>query len=109
MWQKRRGSRGDEEDLAGGKLPCDDFGANAAWWGIMILALNLNAAMKNLVLEESWSSKRMKAIRFSLINLLGRVIEHARRLLIRVTKGHPSFDLLVEARRKIAMLAPAPA
>ena len=114
-WYHKRCGKSEEahavmkEDLAGGKLPCGDFGANAAWWGIMILALNLNATMKKLVLEESWSSKRMKAIRFSLINLPGRVIEHSRRLLIRVTRGHPSFDLLVEARRKIAMLAPAPA
>lgn len=113
-WYHKRCGKSEEahavmkEDLAGGKLPSGDFGANAAWWGIMILALNLNATMKKLVLEESWSSRRMKAIRFSLINLPGRVIEHARSLLIRVTKGHPSFDLLVEARRKIAMLAPAP-
>lgn len=113
-WYHKRCGKSEEahavmkEDLAGGKLPCGDFGANAAWWGIMILALNLNATMKKLVLEESWNSRRMKAIRFSLISLPGRVIERSRRLLIRVTKGHPSFDLLVEARRKIVMLALAP-
>ena len=39
-----------KEDLAGGKLPSGDFGENAAWWGIMLLALNLNAAMKRLAL-----------------------------------------------------------
>ncbi len=33
-------------DLAGGKLPSGDFGENAAWWMFMILAYNLNAAMK---------------------------------------------------------------
>jgi len=31
-----------KDDLAGGKLPSEDFGENAAWWWIMILALNLN-------------------------------------------------------------------
>ena len=35
-----------KDDLAGGKLPSDDFGENAAWWWIMILAHNLNAMMK---------------------------------------------------------------
>ncbi len=30
----------------------------------MILALNLNSAMKRLVLRETWVGKRMKAIRF---------------------------------------------
>jgi hypothetical protein len=26
-----------KEDLAGGKLPSNDFGENAAWWWIMIV------------------------------------------------------------------------
>ncbi len=50
-----------KDDLAGGKLPSDDFGENAAWWWIMILAFNLNAIMKKLVLGESRASNRMKA------------------------------------------------
>jgi hypothetical protein len=32
-----------KEDLAGGRLPSSRFGANAAWWGIMVLAFNLNS------------------------------------------------------------------
>ena len=113
-WYHERCGKSEEahgvmkDDLAGGKLPSGYFGENAAWWGIMILALNLNAIMKKFVLGESWSSKRMKAIRFSLINLPGRVIEHSRSLVVRLTKGHPSFDMLVEARRKISMLMPGP-
>jgi len=31
-------------DLAGGRLPSGRFGANAAWWALMIPAHNLNAA-----------------------------------------------------------------
>jgi hypothetical protein len=30
-----------KDDLAGGCLPSRYFGANAAWWGAMIMALNL--------------------------------------------------------------------
>jgi hypothetical protein len=97
-----------KDDLAGGKLPSGDFGENAAWWWIMIMALNLNAIMKRRVLGTSWTPKRMKAVRFKLINLPGRVLERSRSLIIRLTKGHPSFALLVAARRKIAMLMPAP-
>jgi hypothetical protein len=97
-----------KDDLAGGKLPSADFGANAAWWWIMILAFNVNALMKRLVLGDSWQPKRMKAVRFSLINLPGRVVKRSRRLIIRLTKNHPSLELLVEARKKIAMLKPLP-
>ena len=97
-----------KDDLAGGKLPSADFGAYAAWWWIMILAFNVNAMMKKLVLGESWQPRRMKALRFSLINLPGRVVKRSRRLIIRLTKNHPSLELLVEARKKIAMLKPLP-
>ncbi|MEI9479833.1 MAG: hypothetical protein WCO26_25130 [Deltaproteobacteria bacterium] len=74
----------------------------------MVLAHNLNTAMKNLVLQGSWVTKRMKAIRFHLINLPGRVMEHARGLIVRLTGGHPSFDVLLEARQKIMELACGP-
>lgn len=97
-----------KEDLAGGKLPSSTFGENAAWWWIMILALNLNATMKNLVLGGDWVSKRMKAIRFSLINLPGRILAGARTLVVRLPREHPTLGLLIKARRKIAELNPSP-
>ena len=97
-----------KEDLAGGKLPCSDFGENAAWWGIMILAFNLHAAMKQLALGESWRPKRLKAVRFSLISLPGRIIDHARELVIRLVKGHPSLKVLLDARQRIMALVPLP-
>jgi hypothetical protein len=96
-----------KDDLAGGKLPSNDFGENAAWWWIMILALNLNAAMKRLVLGQSWVAKRMKAIRFALINLPAQVVDHSRCLLVRLSKGHRSLRWLIDIRAKIAMLSPA--
>lgn len=113
-WHHERCGKSEEahgvmkEDLAGGKLPSEDFGENAAWWWIMILALNLNAAMKSLVMGRSWIKKRMKAIRFSLINLPARIVERSRWLLVRISVRHPSFELLIEIRRKIGELTPAP-
>jgi Transposase DDE domain group 1 len=113
-WLHKRCGKSEEahaimkEDLAGGKLPSADFGENAAWWWIMILAFNLHAAMKQLVLAESWATKRMKALRFSLISLPGRVIDHARGLVIRLVKGHPSLKLLLDARQRIMALVPLP-
>ena len=38
--------------------------------------------MKRLALGESWASKRTKALRFHLIGLPGRVVSHARQLMI---------------------------
>jgi hypothetical protein len=113
-WQRERCGKSEEahsvmkEDFAGGKLPSDDFGENAAWWGIMILAMNLNSIMKQVALEKSWMSRRMKAIRFSLINIPGRIVERSRELIIRLVKDRPTFALFVEARSRIMGLVPVP-
>lgn len=93
-----------KEDLAGGKLPSKRFGANAAWWAIMLLAYNLHSAMKRLVLGHRWVTKRLKAIRYGLIHLPGRVLEHGRQLIVRLTAGHPSNELLYRARARILEL-----
>jgi hypothetical protein len=74
----------------------------------MVLALNLNAAMKQLVLGPGWVNKRMKAIRFALIHLPARVLEHARQLRVRLWAGHPSWALLLAARSQILALAQGP-
>ena len=92
-----------KDDLAGGKLPSSDFGVNAAWWWIMILSLNLNVMMKKLALDTSMETARMKRVRFSIINIPGRLIKRSRNFILRLSKGHPSYGILIEARRRIAM------
>jgi len=96
-------------DLAGGQMPSGLFGTNAAWWALTILAFNLNAAMKCLVLGERWARKRMKALRFHLIRLPGRVVSHPRKLIIRLGGGAEALATLLDARRAIRALAQGPA
>jgi hypothetical protein len=50
----------------------------------------------------------MKGLRFSLINLPGRIMEGARQLVIRIAQGHPSLTILIEARQRIMELGYAP-
>ena len=109
-WYRQRCGKSEEahsimkEDLAGGKLPSQLFGANAAWWQIMILAFNLNVAMKRLVLGGTWVARRLKGIRFWLINVPGRVLERSRSLIVRLVGGHPSNETLIAARRRMLEL-----
>ena len=113
-WYRQRCGKSEEahsvlkEDLAVGRLPSGRFGVNAAWWAIGVLAFNLNSAMKRLVLGKGWASKRLKAVRFAIINLPGRVVQRARTLTIRLASEHPSYELLLRARRSIAALANGP-
>lgn len=109
LWHWERCGRSEQahdilkRDLAGGRMPSNDFGPNAAWWAITILAYNLQSALKRTVLGGDWTHRRMKALRFHLICLAGRVIEHGRQLIIRLTAGHPSLEWLLRARERLLM------
>jgi hypothetical protein len=111
-WHRERCGKSEEAhsvmkgDFAGGQLPSGDFGENAAWWWIMILAMNFNTIMKRLVLGGSWASRRMKSIRFSFINIPGRIVERSREMIIRLVKGHPAFELYLEVRSRIRAMTP---
>ena len=72
----------------------------------MLIAFNLNTMMKRLVLGRTWVRRRMKAIRFHLVNVAGRVVHHARQLSMRV--AGPALERLEDARERIHALANAP-
>jgi hypothetical protein len=109
-WYWERCGKGEEihkimkEDLAGGHLPSARFGVNAAWWGIMVLAFNLNSLMKRLLLPKGWAPKRLKAIRFGFINVAGRLLTRSRQLVIRLSESHPAYELIMEVRRRLRAL-----
>lgn len=98
----------EKNDLAGGQFPSNKFGANAAWWQIMVLAFNLNNLMRILVLPKQMKYKRLKALRFAIINVAGRVIQHARSLFIKLSGGKNTLDLFQRIRMAICNLANAP-
>jgi hypothetical protein len=110
-WYRKRAGKSEEahsimkEDLAGGQFPSNDFGENAAWWWIMILALNVNSIMKQYVLDKCWKTKRMKAIRYNIIHIAGRVISKGKEIIIKIANGHPFFELLLMARQRIMEIA----
>ena len=113
-WSRQRCGKSEEAhaamkgDLAGGHLPSWNFGANAAWWQMMLLALNLTAILKRHVLGGAWVDRRLKALRFALIRVAGWVVDHARDLQVRLSAGHPALRWLLRARRRIACLVPSP-
>lgn len=113
-WLRERCGKSEEahdvmkRDLAGGTLPSKLFGANAAWWQLMILALNLNSAMKRLVLGPAWAGRRLKAVRFGFIHVVGRVVRHARCLFLKLSGSLETAGRIIEARQRIRALAQVP-
>lgn len=70
-------------------LPSGDFFVNAVYLRIMTLAYNLFIAMKVLFLPEPYRTLRLKAMRFRILAIPALVIRHARRLHLKIPRGHP--------------------
>jgi hypothetical protein len=94
----------EKTDLAGGQFPSNKFGANAAWWQIMLLSFNLNHLMKMLVRPKALSKKRLKGLRFHVINIAGRLVQHARGLFIKLSGGEETAERFEQMRSKIRAL-----
>jgi hypothetical protein len=109
-WHYERCGKSEEvhsvmkSDFAGGQLPSSKFGANAAWWALMILAVNFQSIMKQLILGSDHADKRMKAIRYTLIHTAGRIVHHSRRRCLRMSLTF--HDWLSTLREAIAKLTP---
>ena len=93
-----------KNDLAGGVLPCAEFGANAAWWRLQCLTWNMIRALQLLALPEELKNCHLKKLRHRLFCLAGRVIETGRELILRINREHPSYSLYEKARYRIAAL-----
>ncbi len=109
-WYRKRCGTSEEahsvmkSDLAGGKLPSGLFGANAAWWTLTQLSLNLNELFKRLAMPAGWAHRRLKALRARLICVAGRVVNHARQLVIRLGSEHGVAAFIQGIRERILHL-----
>jgi hypothetical protein len=73
-----------KNELGGGVLPCGRFGANAAWLRLAVIAHNVLTALQWLALPPPLLTARPKRLRFLIFNTPGRLVHHARRLLLRL-------------------------
>lgn len=94
-----------KNDLAGGVMPCGRFYANAAWWRLNCIAYNVLSVMKRKALPRDWATYRMKALRFFLIGVAGRVIRTGRQLFLRFAGMASVCEIFQNARRKLVALS----
>lgn len=96
-----------KSDLAAGQLPSDRFGANAAWWTLAVLANNIHALLKKLALPKGLAQSRFKRLRYHLINVPARMVQHARRCAVRYFQTVTLY-LVQHIRSELAAVATAP-
>jgi hypothetical protein len=96
-----------KNELGAGVMPCGRFGANAAWFRLNALTFNLLSLLRRVALPKELAKARPKRLRFRVLCLAGEIVQHARRLLIRVggTLLRGRLGLLGRARALLRKLA----
>lgn len=86
-------------------LPSGDLRANAVYFGIGIMTYNLFIAQKMLMLPLEWQGKTIKSIRWLLVEVAGKLIEHGRCVILKIAVGMEKYKRYVEMRRRIYELS----
>jgi len=73
-----------KNELAAGVLPCGRFGANAAWFRLAVMTHNVLTALKRLALPPELLAARPKRLRFLIFHTPGRLVRHARRMILKL-------------------------
>jgi len=121
----RQGETGPLEARA--SVASDAVGSGPVWdlhFRLPVLDLGLDLGLGRIPVHERWlsagyqidllkycaegKSERFGVIKFAIINLPGRVIHHARQLVVRLTRNHPSNAILIAGRSRILQLACGP-
>ena len=72
--------------MAAGVLPCGRYRANAAWFRLAVITYNVLTAMKRLVLPSDLQIARPKRLRFLIFQQPGKLIQHARKTVLRLAR-----------------------
>ncbi len=111
LWHRKRCGKSEEihhilkADLAGGHVPSKRFGANAAWWNIAVVALNLHNLLKGFLLPEAYGKSRPKTIRFLLYTMAGKIVNHGRRTMLKIWSGDRGGALFAHVMKALEGLS----
>jgi len=103
-WYNRRGETSEnrikELKLGFGmeRMPCGQFEANAVFFRIGVLAHNFFLLLKKFGFSNDWLRHQVGTFRWRFYNVAGKVVFHARRIILKVGVG--SYSLFEDVRRR---------
>jgi len=112
LWHRERCGKSEQahdilkNEFGGSHVPSYYFGVNAAWWNIVVLAMNVISVIKRFFLPRGYETYRMKTLRYIFFTLVGKVVTHARRKLLKIYSGDAGSGLLMYAINKLDALMP---
>ena len=65
-------------------MPCGDSGAHAVFSRIGVLAYNLFIGFTRLACPAAWASQTITTVRWKLVQVAGRMLRHAGRVVVRL-------------------------
>ncbi len=92
-----------KNELAAGVMPSKYFGTNAAWLRLAVIAHNVTTALKRLALPAELLTARPKRLRFLIFDTPGRLVHHARRMVLRLATTAARLAEWLEAPRLLAL------
>ena len=78
-------------------LPFFEFGANDAWLTLVCIAQTLVCWAQALLLDGDCKLAEPKTLRYRLWHTAGRIVRHARRVIVRIDRAWPWAGVLVAA------------
>jgi hypothetical protein len=93
-----------KNELAAGVMPCGRFGANAAWLRLAVMTYNVLTALKRLAMPEKFLTARPKRMRFQIFCSPGKLVTHARRTWLRLSRLREQLAEWVETLRLLPIL-----
>ena len=93
--------RAMKDELGAGVMPCQEFGANAAWFRINAITFNLLTALKRHALPDRYRLARPKRLRFELFTVPGKLAVHESQLSVNVPVAKQRFREIVGARQRL--------
>ncbi|MGB9005475.1 MAG: IS1380 family transposase [Candidatus Aminicenantales bacterium] len=82
------------------QMTSGNFGANALWFAIGVLAYNLTQAQKLLFLGGEWVKRTVATLRWKLIERAGRLVRHGRQWVLKIAASLEKLQLFLQVRSR---------
>jgi Transposase DDE domain group 1 len=110
IWHNQRGQAENfNKELKMGfgqdQMPCGQSHANAVYFRIGVIAYNLFVGFKRLACPDSWATHTIATIRWKLIQLAGRIVHHAGRVVLKLATDTDKLNLIHTIRQRSYELA----
>jgi len=112
-WHQLRGEfenvfKGLKNEVGVGSLPTGDLHANAVFFRIGVLAYNLFIGFKRDLMPASCQTWTLRTVRWRVFSLAGRIVRHARSLVLKLAIDSGSLEFLTRIRGQChALFSPA--